>query len=97
MSNILAHAPNLNVITSEGTESLYHDMETYSGLREQDKPDLVRCAQLRGRLQWRIPATGVHYQRFAMNNIMHDVEQYAKKVRKAHTTKKRGRPAVCRV
>ena len=27
MSNILTHAPSLNVITSEGTESLYHDME----------------------------------------------------------------------
>ena len=36
MSNILTHAPDLNVITSEGTDSLYHDMETYSGLKEQE-------------------------------------------------------------
>ena len=87
MSNILAHAPNLNVITSEGTESLYHDMETYSGLREQDKPDLFDVLNCKDGCNGG-PATGVHYQRFAMNNIMHDVEQYAKKVRKAHTTKK---------
>lgn len=87
MSNILAHAPNLNVITSEGTESLYHDMETYSGLREQDKPDLFDVLNCEDGCNGG-PATGVHYQRFAMNNIMHDVEQYAKKVRKAHTTKK---------
>ena len=87
MSNILTHAPNLNVITSEGTESLYHDMETYSELREQDKPDLFDVLNCGDGCNGG-PATGVHYQRFAMNNIMHDVEQYARKVRKANTTKK---------
>jgi len=87
MSNILTHAPNLNVITSEGTDSLYHDMETYSELREQDKPDLFDVLNCGDGCNGG-PATGVHYQRFAMNNIMHDVEQYARKVRKANTTKK---------
>lgn len=87
MSNILTHAPGLNVITSEGTDSLYHDMETYSGLREQDKPDLFDVLNCGDGCNGG-PATGVHYQRFAMNNIMHDVEQYARKVRKANTTKK---------
>ncbi len=87
MSNILTHAPNLNVITSEGTESLYHDMETYSELREQDKPDLFDVLNCGDGCNGG-PATGVHYQRFAMNNVMHDVEQYARKVRKANTTKK---------
>lgn len=87
MSNILTHAPGLNVITSEGTESLYHDMETYSELREQDKPDLFDVLNCGDGCNGG-PATGVHYQRFAMNNIMHDVEQYARKVRKANTTKK---------
>lgn len=87
MSNILTHAPDLNVITSEGTDSLYHDMETYSGLREQDKPDLFDVLNCGDGCNGG-PATGVHYQRFAMNNIMHDVEQYARKVRKANTTKK---------
>lgn len=87
MSNILTHAPSLNVITSEGTESLYHDMDIYSELREHDKPDLFDVLNCEDGCNGG-PATGVHYQRFAMNNIMHDVEQYAKKVRKAHTTKK---------
>lgn len=87
MTNILTHAPNMNIITSEGTESLYTDMETYSTLREQDKPDLFDVLNCSDGCNGG-PATGVHYQRFAMNNIMHDVEQYAKKIRKANTTKK---------
>lgn len=87
MSNILTHAPNMNIITSEGTDSLYHDMETYSTLKEQDKPDLFDVLNCGDGCNGG-PATGVHYQRFAMNNIMHDVEQYARKVRKANTTKK---------
>lgn len=87
MSNILTHAPDLNVITSEGTDSLYHDMETYSGLKEQEKPDLFDVLNCGDGCNGG-PATGVHYERFAMNNIMHDVEQYAKKVRRTNTTKK---------
>lgn len=87
MSNILTHAPNLNVITSEGTESLYRDMEIYGTLRESDKPDLFDVLNCGDGCNGG-PATGVNYQRFAMNNIMHDVELHAKKVRKAHTTKK---------
>ena len=87
MVNILTHAPSMNVITSEGPESLYHDMETYSTLRESDKPDLFDVLNCGDGCNGG-PATGVHYQRFAMNNIMHDVEQHARKVRKANTTKK---------
>lgn len=87
MSNILLHEPELNVITSEGTESLYHDMETYSTLREGDKPDLFDVLNCEDGCNGG-PATGVHYQRFAMNNIMHDVEQHARKVRKKNTSKK---------
>lgn len=87
MSNILTHAPNMNVITSEGTESLYHDMETYSKLRENEKPDLFDVLNCEDGCNGG-PATGVHYQRFAMNNIMHDVEQHARKVRKSNTNKK---------
>ncbi len=87
MSNILTHAPDLNVITSEGTDSLYHDMETYSGLKEQEKPDLFDVLNCGDGCNGG-PATGVHYERFAMNNIMHDVEQYARKVRRTNTTKK---------
>mgnify|MGYP002510277829 CR=1 FL=1 len=87
MSNILTHAPELNVITSEGTESLYHDMEIYSQLRDTEKPDLFDVLNCEDGCNGG-PATGVNYQRFAMNNIMHDVEQHARKVRRSHTTKK---------
>ena len=87
MVNMLTHAPNMNIITSEGTESLYHDMETYSTLRESDKPDLFDVLNCGDGCNGG-PATGVHYQRFAMNNIMHNVEQHARKVRKTNTTKK---------
>lgn len=87
MSNVLLHEPGLNVITSEGTESLYHDLETYSTLKEKDKPDLFDVLNCGDGCNGG-PATGVHYQRFAMNNIMHDVEQHARKVRKKNTTRK---------
>ena len=87
MVNMLTHAPNLNIITSEGTESLYHDMETYSTLQESEKPDLFDVLNCGDGCNGG-PATGVHYQRFAMNNIMHSVEQHARKVRKTNTTKK---------
>lgn len=87
MSNILTHAPEANVITSEGTESLYHDMEIYSKLKESEKPDLFDVLNCGDGCNGG-PATGVNYQRFAMNNIMHDVEQYARSVRKKNTTKK---------
>ncbi|MDE7429324.1 MAG: hypothetical protein K2N00_08700, partial [Lachnospiraceae bacterium] len=62
-------------------------METYSTLRESDKPDLFDVLNCGDGCNGG-PATGVHYQRFAMNNIMHNVEQHARKVRKANTTKK---------
>ncbi len=87
MSNILTHAPEMNVITSEGPDSPYQDMETYSTLKESEKPDLFDVLNCEDGCNGG-PATGVHYQRFAMNNIMHNVEQHAKKVRKANTTKK---------
>lgn len=87
MKNLLIHAPELNVITSEGTEKLYKDLDTY--MKEDDKwlPtvfDVLNCESgCNGG-----PATGVDYNCFAMNEIMHDVERYARKVRKANTTKK---------
>lgn len=87
MVNVLIHAPQMNVITSEGTEMLYHDMNTYSTLKESEKPDLFDVLNCGDGCNGG-PATGVHYQRFAMNNIMHDVEQHARKVRKQNTTKK---------
>lgn len=87
MSNIMIHAPQMNVITSEGPESLYHDLEIYSTLQESEKPDLFDVLNCDDGCNGG-PATGVHYQRFAMNNIMYNVEKHARKVRKENTSKK---------
>lgn len=87
MSNIMIHAPQMNVITSEGPESLYHDLEIYSTLQESEKPDLFDVLNCGDGCNGG-PATGVHYQRFAMNNIMYNVEKYARRVRKENTSKK---------
>lgn len=87
MTNLLIHAPELNVITSEGTGKLYKDLDTYLEVDEKWLPavfDVLNCENgCNGG-----PATGVNYNCFAMNEIMHDVESYARKVRKANTTKK---------
>lgn len=87
MKNLLIHSPELNVITSEGTQRLYEDLDIYSKLSERNRPsvfDVLNCENgCNGG-----PATGVEYNRFAMNDIMHDVERYARKIRKANITKK---------
>lgn len=87
MKNLLIHAPELNIITSEGTAKLYHDMDTYATLSDKEKPDVFDVLNCEDGCNGG-PATGVNYERFAMNNIMHDVERYARKVRKSNTTKK---------
>ncbi len=87
MKNLLIHNPEMEVVTSEGIEKLYRDLDTYE--KEQSKwlPtvfDVLNCENgCNGG-----PATGVHYNCFSMNDIMHDVERYARRVRKANTSKK---------
>lgn len=87
MKNLLIHSPELEVVTSEGVDKLYRDLDTYE--KEQSKwlPtvfDVLNCENgCNGG-----PATGVHYNCFSMNDIMHDVERYARKIRKANTSKK---------
>jgi len=87
MKNLLIHAPEMNIITSEGTGKLYQDMESYETLTEDGKPDVFDVLNCEDGCNGG-PATGVHYERFSMNNIMHDVERYARKVRRSNTTKK---------
>lgn len=87
MKNLLIHAPEMEIVTSEGTEKLYKDLDTYEKEKSKWLPtvfDVLNCENgCNGG-----PATGVHYNCFAMNDIMHDVERYARKIRKANTTKK---------
>ena len=87
MKNLLIHKPDMSVITSEGTERLYGDLDLYLEQREQDLPtvfDVLSCKDgCNGG-----PATGVNYHCFAISNIMYDVEQYAKNVRRKNVTKR---------
>lgn len=87
MKNLQIHNPDLQVITSEGTERLYEDLNLYTLQKRADLPtvfDVLSCKDgCNGG-----PATGVDYHCFAMNNIMYSVEQYAKNVRRKSKTKK---------
>lgn len=87
MKNLLIHAPEMEIVTSEGTDKLYKDLNTYSQEKSRWLPtvfDVLNCENgCNGG-----PATGVNFNCFSMNDIMHDVERYARKVRKANTTKK---------
>jgi len=87
MRNLLIHDPNMRVITSEGTERLYQDLDLYLEQKKGDLPtvfDVLSCKDgCNGG-----PATGVDYHCFAMSSIMYDVEQYAKDVRKKTKTKR---------
>ena len=78
MKNLLIHKPDMSVITSEGTERLYGDLNLYLKQKTSDLPtvfDVLSCKDgCNGG-----PATGVDYHCFAISNIMYDVEQYAKK------------------
>ena len=87
MKNLLIHMPDLDVITSEGTQKLYKDLDTYYEQKNVHVPtvfDVLSCENgCNGG-----PAVGADYNRFEMSNIMHDVEQYARKVRRENRTKK---------
>ncbi len=87
MKNLLIHEPDMQVITSEGTERLYEDLDLYLEQKQSDLPtvfDVLSCKDgCNGG-----PATGVDYHCFAMNNIMYDVEQYAQNVRRKEKVKK---------
>ena len=87
MKNLLIHNPELEVVTSEGTDKLYRDLDTYEKEKSRWLPtvfDVLNCENgCNGG-----PATGVNYNCFSMNDIMHDVERYARRLRKANASKK---------
>ncbi len=87
MKNLLIHEPDMEIITSEGTEKLYKDLDLYAQQREEYLPDVFDVLNCETGCNGG-PATGTDYHRFIMNNIMHDVEVYAKLRRKSEKTKK---------
>ncbi|MCM1105698.1 MAG: methyl-accepting chemotaxis protein [Blautia sp.] len=87
MQNLLIHEPNLEVITSEGTEKLYDDLDVYLEQDERYLPDVFDVLNCENGCNGG-PAVGVNYQRFEMNSIMHDVQVYAHQIREKNKTKK---------
>jgi len=87
MKNLLIHAPSLNVITSEGTEKLYHDLRVYSNQKKEYLPDVFDVLNCENGCNGG-PATGVTYDRYEMSSIMHDVEMYTRNERMKNTTRK---------
>lgn len=88
MNNLLYHEPYMNVITSEGTEKLYRELDIYIEQDQRCLPDLFDVLNYENGCNGG-PAIGVDYQRFAMNDIMHDVETYAHKKRVSERKKTR--------
>lgn len=87
MKNLLIHEPEMEIVTSEGTEKLYKDLDLYLEERPESLPDVFDVLNCETGCNGG-PATGVDYHRFVMNDIMHHVERYARKKRKSETTKK---------
>lgn len=76
-SNLKLHAPMLNVISSEGTDSIYSTLDKYGEERDEILPqvfDVLSCEHgCNGG-----PAVGQEYSVFRMEAIMYDVEKYVK-------------------
>lgn len=84
MKNILIHHPNAMVLTSEGVDKVYHDLDTYLTQSKDNRPDVfdvLNCS-----LGCNAgPAIGKEKHPFEISSLMHNLEREARKVRKAHT------------
>lgn len=86
MRNLLIHEPDMNIITSEGTDKLYRELDEYMEQREEYLPDVFDVLNCENGCNGG-PAIGVEYQRFFMNEVMRDVEVYTKKKRSEESEK----------
>lgn len=72
--------PNLNVITSEGTDSVYRNLDLYSSIADRDLPDVfdvLSCGHGCGSG----PAIGTAMSIYKMNGILNGIEKYSRKNR----------------
>lgn len=88
MKNLQIHEPEMGVITSEGTNKLYRELDEYMKQKEEYLPDVFDVLNCENGCNGG-PAVGVEYQRFFMNDVMHDVEIYAHKKRSDEMKKAR--------
>lgn len=87
MKNLLVHAPEMQVITSEGIGRLYEDLDAYNEQKKEWLPDVFDVLNCENGCNGG-PAIGVDYQRYRVGEMMHTVERNARKVRKSKFTKK---------
>ncbi len=87
MKNLLIHAPEMQVITSEGVGRLYEDLKTYEHQPKEWLPDVFDVLNCENGCNGG-PAVGAKYRRFEVSELMHTVERNARKIRKSNTTKK---------
>ncbi len=87
MKSLLIHNPEMNIVDLDGTVRLYRELDTYAELSDSQLPDVFDVLNCEDGCNGG-PAIGTHYKHFAVNNIMHDVENRANKVRKKNTTKR---------
>lgn len=69
--------PNLNVITSEGTDSVYRNLDMYSSIAQRDLPDVfdvLSCGHGCGSG----PAIGTGMSIYKMNGILNGIEKYSR-------------------
>ncbi len=69
--------PNLNVITSEGTDSVYRNLDIYHTISERDLPDVfdvLSCGNGCGSG----PAIGSAMSIYKMNGILNGIEKYSR-------------------
>lgn len=95
MRNLQLHNPNLSVITSEGPDKLYRELDEYMEQTPEYLPDVFDILNCENGCNSG-PAIGVEYQRFFMNSVMHDVEIYTQKKRleESKKTKRRKRQSL---
>ena len=75
--NLHLHAPDLNVINAEGTDSIYKILQEYLKENERNRPhvfDVLSCDH--GCNSG--PAVGQEYSVFRMEAVMHDVDKYVR-------------------
>lgn len=73
-------APELNVISSEGTDHIYRELSQYTSVNKKDLPDVFDVLSC-GRGCGSGPGVGVPLSVYRMNGILNGIEKYNKKNR----------------
>ena len=87
--NLLAHAPDLAIATSEGTQKVYRDLEMYAKMPEQKHPQVYDVMSCEFGCNMG-PASDSDQNAFDVMLVMRDVEQEARERRKTSTSMFRG-------